>query len=59
MLKNLSPVSLMHNNDVCNMKPMYFLKHKFSDIKVIKILCKLWERYKYTKIEWCLGGSVC
>lgn len=46
MLKIVTKVTMMHNDNVWYAKPMWSLKHKFSDIKVIKILWKFWKRYK-------------
>lgn len=47
MLKIVTKVTMMHNDNVWYVKPMWSLKYKFSDIKVIKILWKFWKRYKY------------
>lgn len=36
MLKIVTKVTMMHNDNVWYVKPMWSLKYKFSDIKVIK-----------------------
>lgn len=45
--KIVTKVTMMHNDNVWYVKPIWSLKYKFSDIKVIKILWKFWKRYKY------------